>query len=72
MNKKKEQILLGIARKIFKNKKILINDTPNKIQNWDSLQHLKLITEVEKIFKKKITFQESLMITKIKDILKFI
>ena len=72
MKKSKEKDLLGLARKIFNNKNISINDTSEKVKNWDSMQHLKLLTEVEKKFKKKITFKQSLMISKIKDILKFI
>lgn len=70
--KDKEMKLLVIAKKIFKNKKLSINDSPEKVQNWDSMQHLKFLSEVEKKFKIKISFQQSLMITKIRDILKFI
>lgn len=70
--KDKEMKLLLIAKKIFKNKKLSINDSPEKVKNWDSMQHLKFLNEVEKKFKIKISFQQSLMITKIRDILKFI
>lgn len=70
--KVKEEKLLAIAKKIFKNKKLLINDSPENVKNWDSMQHLKFLCEVEKKFKIKISFQQSLMITKIKDILKLI
>ena len=72
MIKKKENDLLILAKKVFKSKNLSINDTPEKIKNWDSMQHLILISEVEKKFKKKINFQQSLTITKIKDILKYI
>ena len=33
--KDKEMKLLVIAKKIFKNKKLSINDTPEKVKNWE-------------------------------------
>tara|TARA_B100001287_G_C22561068_1_gene471484 strand:+ start:136 stop:354 length:219 start_codon:yes stop_codon:yes gene_type:complete len=72
MIKKKEKELLILARKVFKNKKLSINDTPEKVKNWDSMQHLKFLAEVQKRFKKKITFQQGLTIKRVKDFLKFI
>tara|TARA_A100001035_G_C27567890_1_gene401697 strand:- start:25 stop:243 length:219 start_codon:yes stop_codon:yes gene_type:complete len=72
MIKKKEKELLILARKVFKNNKLSISDTPEKVKNWDSMQHLKFLAEVEKKFKKKLTFQQALMIKRVKDILKYI
>lgn len=72
MNKKKEKELLDLAKKIFRNKKLSIMDTPETVKNWDSMQHVKFLSAIEKKFKVKISFQQSLMISSIKDIVKFI
>ena len=58
-----------IFYKIFGNKiKINIKSDINNIYNWDSLNHIKLITEIEKIIKKKLSITQILNLTSVKKI----
>ena len=58
-----------IFYKIFGNKiKINIKSDINNIYNWDSLNHIKLITEIEKIIKKKLSITQVLNLTSVKKI----
>jgi acyl carrier protein len=58
---KAEKNLLKIFKKNFKLKlsdnkiKLLSN---KKLKKWDSLQHLNLILEIEKVFKIKLNFND--------------
>jgi acyl carrier protein len=44
--------LTGIFRKVFSNDSMIITNelTANDVDNWDSLSHMILITEIEKDF----------------------
>ena len=60
--KNKEEILKKISPifiKIFKNKKLKIkfNSSAKNIKNWDSLAHINIILNIERMF--KITFKVS-------------
>lgn len=58
-----------IFYKIFGNKiKINIKSDINNIYNWDSLNHIKLITEIEKKIKKKLSITQILNLTSVKKI----
>ena len=67
MKNKIESIYLNIFVKIFKintnfQKKLLlkkIDITLNDYKNWDSIQHINLLTKVEKKFKIKINSKNS-------------
>ena len=52
MNNRKKilNFLQPIFREILKDKKLILTEKSNasKIRNWDSLNHLKLIVEIEK------------------------
>ena len=72
MKKNNEKLIIEIAQKIFKYKNININSSVNTISSWDSINHLNLIATIEKKFKIKINFDQSLTIYKLKDIIKII
>jgi len=67
-----EKLIIEIAKKIFKDKSININSSVNTIGSWDSINHLNLISTVEKKFKIKISFDQSLTIFKLIDIIRII
>ncbi|HLU06771.1 MAG TPA: acyl carrier protein [Woeseiaceae bacterium] len=45
---------------------------PDDIDRWDSLNHLRLITEVESAFSLKLTMQQIQQIQSLADLVKFI
>ena len=64
-------------RKIFvkilgKNVKINSRSDINNTLGWDSLNHIKIINEIEKIRKKKFNIKQILEMTSIKSIEKFL
>ncbi len=66
-----ENQIFKIVTKVLKyKKKISIKDSPKTISNWDSLAHLEMISELNKKFKINISFQDTLKIKKVGDILK--
>jgi acyl carrier protein len=76
MKKNSKKIILEIDKiflDIFKlsGKKLLKADIFNCI-NWDSLNHVKLITVIEKKFKIKISSKQYLSLTSYKSILDFL
>jgi acyl carrier protein len=55
-----------ILKKIFRKKTdININSDINSIYMWDSLNHLKLVSEIEKTIKKKLTIKQVLQLTSV-------
>jgi acyl carrier protein len=72
VKKNNEKIIIDIAKKVFEEKKINLNSSVNTIKNWDSVNHVKLIAEIEKKFKGKISLEQSLAIFTLKDILKIV
>ena len=72
MKKNNEKIIINIAKKVFELKKINVDSSVNTIKSWDSVNHLKLISEIEKKFKIEIAFDQSLAIFKLKDIVKIV
>ena len=61
--KKKKKILKKISPifiKIFKNKKLRIkfNSSAKNIKNWDSLAHINIILNIERMFKIKFKVSE--------------
>ena len=58
-----------IFKKIFGNKiNININSDINNIYKWDSLNHIKLISEIEKITKKKLNISQVIQLTSVRKI----
>ena len=63
----------SLTKKIFKNvfgKKINININSdiNSIYKWDSLNHIKLISEIEKVIKRKLNISQVIQLTSVKKI----
>ena len=71
-SKKTELKILNIVKKILKNKKIYILSGPSNCKDWDSLNHMLIITEVSRYFKKKISFKETIEINSVKDLINII
>ena len=64
-----KHITKKIFNKVFGNKiRININSDINNVYKWDSLNHIKLITEIEKIVKKKLNITQVLNLTSVKKI----
>tara|TARA_Y100001958_G_C21104555_1_gene453478 strand:- start:33 stop:263 length:231 start_codon:yes stop_codon:yes gene_type:complete len=58
-----------IFKKIFGNKiNVNINSDINNIYKWDSLNHIKLISEIEKITKKKLNISQVIQLTSVRKI----
>ncbi len=52
--------------------KLDINTGMHDFERWDSVNHIKIILEIEKKFKKKITTSQMASLDSIKDIKKFL
>ena len=64
-----KHITKKIFSKVFGNKiRININSDINNVYKWDSLNHIKLINEIEKIVKKKLNITQVLNLTSVKKI----
>ncbi len=63
----------SLTKKIFKNVfgnkiNININSDINSIYKWDSLNHIKLISEIEKVIKRKLNISQVIQLTSVKKI----
>jgi acyl carrier protein len=66
-----EEIILKIAKKIFKKtKKLNLDSNTKNITDWDSMNHIILIMEINKKYKISISLEESVKINSIKNIVK--
>ncbi len=62
-------ITIKIFKKVFGNKtNISIDSNINNTYKWDSLNHIKLITEIEKSLKKKLNISQVIQLTSVKKI----
>ncbi len=62
-------ITIKIFKKVFGNKtNISIDSNINNTYKWDSLNHIKLITEIEKNLKKKLNISQVIQLTSVKKI----
>ena len=73
----KDQIiekLNSIFHKVFNNSSIVINDnlTAKDVENWDSLTHIQLILEIEKVFKIKFALSELQELENVGQLINFI
>ena len=73
MSKIKKKLEI-IFRDVFENDSLIINEqmTSESIENWDSLNHVKLILACEEEFKIKFDVQEINELDKIKDLIDLI
>lgn len=67
-NKKIEKIFNKLLKKNSNLKEINMQNC----KNWDSLNHIKIILEIEKIFKIKIKPKDVVKLTSFKKIVKFL
>lgn len=69
-----EKKVIKLISKIIKvsPSKISKDSCANDFDTWDSLSHVRIILELEKIKKKKITTTESIKLNSINSIIKFI
>ena len=66
-----EKQIYKIVTKVLKHKKQLTSkDSPKTISSWDSLAHLEMISELNQSLKINISFEDTLKIKKVGDILK--
>ena len=65
-----EKKIILIISKIFKKKKIQLKDSPKSIQKWDYLGHLELISSLNKVFKIEISFEDTIKIKNVSDVIK--
>jgi acyl carrier protein len=65
-----EKKIISIISKIFKKKKIQLNDSPKTIPKWDSLGHLELVSYLNKFFKIEISFEDTIKIKNVLDVIK--
>jgi len=71
LQKKVYQIFVKVLK--LKSTKVL-NDksSPKTINNWDSLAHIELITNLNKVFKIDINFEDLMKINNLKDVFKIL
>ena len=65
-----EKKILQKISKILKVKKIDFKDTPKTIKNWDSFAHLEIIQNLNNFLKINISFEDTIKIKNISDIIK--
>ena len=49
---------------------IQLKDSPRTIQKWDSLGHLELISSLNRLFKIEISFEDTIKIKNVADVIK--
>ena len=64
------QIIKIMGRVLKLKKKINLQDSPKTISTWDSLAHLEMISELNQKLKINISFQDTLKIKKVGDVVK--
>ncbi len=65
-----EKKILQKISKILKVKKIDLKDNPKSLKNWDSLAHLEIIQTLNVFLKINISFEDTIKIKNISDIIK--
>ena len=69
---KLEKEIIDVLKNIFKDKKVTINSNINSVKNWDSLNHVNLVSEISKKYSIKISFIEMVNINSVKDLTKLV
>jgi acyl carrier protein len=65
-----EKKILKKISKILKVKKINLKDNPKSLKNWDSFAHLEIIQTLNVLLKINISFEDTIKIKNISDIIK--
>tara|TARA_Y100000996_G_C22196861_1_gene509550 strand:+ start:95 stop:343 length:249 start_codon:yes stop_codon:yes gene_type:complete len=61
----KDLDIIKVAKKVFKKSDINIKSNSKTVQNWDSMNHIILIMEINKKFKINISLEDSIKIDSI-------
>tara|TARA_Y100000741_G_C18250689_1_gene557182 strand:- start:803 stop:1051 length:249 start_codon:yes stop_codon:yes gene_type:complete len=61
----KDLDIIKVAKKVFKKSDINIKSNAKTVQNWDSMNHIILIMEINKKFKINISLEDSIKIDSI-------
>ena len=69
---KLEKEIINIIKKIIRNKNISINSNINNVKNWDSLNHVNLISDISKKYSIKISFVEMVNINSVTGLIKLV
>ena len=66
--------LTAVFRKVFNNDSLILTDelTANDVDNWDSLSHMLLITEIENTFSIKFKLKDLNKMRKVGDMIDII
>ena len=66
--------LQDIFREVFDDDSIVLKEdtTSSDIEDWDSLAHIQLITEIESVFGIKFTVQEAVSAANVKEFIELI
>jgi acyl carrier protein len=65
-----EKKIISVVSKVLKEKKITFKDSPKTITKWDSFGHLEIISVLNNTFKVQITFEDTIKIKNVGDIIK--
>ena len=65
-----EKKILNLICKKLKVKKVNAKDSPKNLKNWDSLCHLEIIQSLNSLFKIEISFEDTIKIKNVSDIIK--
>ena len=71
---KKEEIVdkvTTIFRKVFENDSLVLTDemTPDQVENWVSLTHMKMATALQETFDVKFSIKDQLKLMRVGDII---
>ena len=74
MKKITKKKLIDIIAKTTKTNPLKVSDSTNdkNLKSWDSMNHIKIIIELEKLVGIKIQFKDTLKLTSVKQILNFL
>ena len=64
--------IVKIAKTTFKDKSINLSSNIDSVSNWDSINHVNFILEIEKKLKLKFLFEQSIAISSILDVIKIL
>ncbi len=67
-----EQEILEIFRMIFNNEEINIHTKKEDIQNWDSMNHLRLIMEIEEVYAIELEPEDMVLMNSVQSVLSIV
>ena len=64
--------IIDILKNVLKDNKVTINSNINNVKNWDSMNHVNLVSEISKKYSIRISFIEMVNINSVKDLTKLV